>query len=471
MSEGLIDNKQEFGSYRGMVYAALVFVAVAALPLVIVGRLPFISYLGLITGLMFVGLFITNLKIFIVGYVGLRGLIDIFLEPTKIQIGGFSMQMIGILGAAILLGGLAYIIINGVKIYEVSVVGPMMVFMVATLPTTLIFSLDKIVGFKDWVGTASAVMLFILIATLFADKKSIELLLKALILSAIPPLVVGFYQQFTGTGDIRTEGFNRIYATFTHPNTYAFYLVILLLTCSTLLMEAKKNWLRITYGVLCGAMIVSLIFTYARMPWFSLLIGIGILALIRYRRLLLAGPVILAVVLIFVPSILGRFEEAFGFSEGQGSMFFRVEMWRYLLPKFYSSPIVGNGLGSFSNYAQTSLGYFYLPHNDYVRLLVDTGIIGLISYIASLYGLVRGAIRSYLYIEDEQLRILGLVLAVVVLVYVFGGLTENLFRAGTTQAYFWTLAGMVAAAARIFRVREDQGDAPEQLSFASMQVR
>jgi O-antigen ligase len=442
--------------YRQWVLALLMALAALLLVPLATGTITITMFTGLIFGLVFIGFFMTDLRLFILVYVALRALLEFFLEPTRIPIGGYSIQLIGVLGVVILLGGFVYIVINQVRIMEISVVGPMIIFLVATLPTTLMFSLDKAVGFKDWVGTASAVILFILIASIFTTRKNIRLLLVALVLSSIPPLIVGFYQLFTGTGNLKTEGFNRIQATFSHPNSYAVYLMMLLLLCIPLLLEAKKDWLRLGLGAICVAMFASLIFTYARAPWLDMFAGLAILSFVRYRKLLLLAPVGVVVLLVFVPSILERFQEASGFSEGQGSLFFRVEMWRYLLPRFYSNPIVGNGLGSFSVFAEQGLGYFYLPHNDYVRILVDTGVVGLFSYLAALYGLARGSLRAYLTQTDELFKLLALVMMAVIATYLLGGLTENLFRAGTTQAYFWTLAGLVAASARIVTMEREK---------------
>lgn len=455
---------------RTLVYSLFVIAAVVSLGLVAAGQLSFLTWLGLFFGLTFLGLFVTHLRTFILVYIATRGLLEAFLEPTRIFVGGFSIQMIGVLGAIIFFGGFIYIVINRVKVYEVSVVGPMLIFLTLALPTTLLLSPDKVVGFKDWIGTASAVVLFILIASLFSRKKEILLLLSVVILSSVPPLVVGFYQAFTGSGNLNTAGFNRIYGTFSHPNSYAIYLGMLLLLCIPMFMDSRIYWKKGIYAILCGAIVMSLILTYARAPWLAFLVSLGILAVVRYRRLLVFVPLVVILLLIFVPSILARFEEAMGFSQGQGSLFFRVEMWRYLLPKFTASPISGNGLGSFAFYAETGMGRYYLPHNDYMRLLVDTGIIGLASYLAALVGLAKGAIRSYLLLKDEQLRVLALVFVTVLVAYFLGSITENLFRAGTTQTYFWTLAGIVAAAARTVTLRQEGSTLKGQLSLASMEV-
>lgn len=458
------------GSYQGMVYMFLVILGLLALVPLLSGGLTVTSYFGLLFGLAFVGLFVTNLRIFIIVYVAARGLMEFFLEPTRIPIGGSSVQMIGLLGAAILFGGVVYIVMNDIRIYEISVVGPMIIFLAVSLPATILLSPDKVVGIKDWVGTASTVVLFILIAALFDNRKYISILIGSLMLSVVPAVIVGFYQLSTGTGNLETEGFNRIYSTFSHPNTFAGYLVMLLLLCIPLMIEEKRSLLRIGYLALIISMLLSLVFTYARAPWFQLVIGLTIIAAVRYRKMLLLLPVLMFALLIFIPSIIERFYEAFGFSQGQGSLYFRYKMTRYLLPNFLDSAFVGNGLGSFSFFAQEGLGYFYLPHNDYVRLLIDTGIVGLLSFATAFYGLARGSVRSYNFMNDERSKVLALVLFSIVVVFTIGAFTENIFRAGTTQTYLWTIAGLVAASVRTAELVPQREARDNQMRLVGMEA-
>ena len=471
MGESVTGPKISSMAYIKPVVLLIVFVALAALIPLALGLLHPATYFGLMLGLILAGLFVIDIRIFILVYIAVRGLMEAFLGPTRISVGGLSMQMLGVLGAAILFGGFIYIIVNKVKIWEVSVVGPMLIFLFATLPVTLTMSEDKMSGFKDWVGTASTIVLFILIAELFANKRYLKMLLAALVTSTIPPLAMGFYQFVTDTGNHDTPGFNRIFAAFPHPNAYATYLMMILLLCIPLLIETRVRWQRIVYVLLCGAMLFSLIYTYARAAWVDVVAGLLVVGSFRYRKMLLLVPAGIIILLLLVPSILERFQEALGFSQGQGSMFFRVEMWRYLLSKFYASPIVGNGLGSYGVYAEEGLGYYYMPHNDYVHLLVDSGVIGLGCYLAAIFGVFRGAVRSYFKFEDTQLKILALAMIAVVISYLLGSITDNLFRAGATQTYFWAMAGLVAAATRMTNTQEqEQLETAGQYKLASVET-
>ncbi|MHB8168797.1 MAG: O-antigen ligase family protein [Thermoleophilia bacterium] len=445
----MITEVSQPATQRTVVYGLLATLALIGLLLGAYGRLRLIPFIGFEFSLVFLGVFLSNLRMFILVYFTLRTLLEYFTEPTRVAIGNSSIQLVGTMGAVILVGGIMYIIINDVKIREMSVVGPMLMFLGLTLPFLLLLSPDKMIGLKDWIGIASGFFMFVLVIATFRTRRDLLLLLRVIVLSAIVPLAYGFYQLATGTGNLETAGFNRIDATFVHPNPYGFYLAVMLLLCIPLLLESKQTRERAFYGALVTLMTVSIIFTYARAAWLSLLAGLVVLAAVRYRKLFILMPVVLGLLLFFVPSIFDRFQELMGFSQGQGSMYSRVTIWRYLLPYFYQSPVVGAGLGGFSDYMQEGLGYVYMPHNDYLRVLIDTGVVGIVSYLAIWLGLARGAIRAYLRLHDEIFRVVGLAVLAIVGAYLVMTITDNMFRFALIQSYIWCLAGIVAAAARI----------------------
>jgi O-antigen ligase len=50
----------------------------------------------------------------------------------------------------------------------------------------------------------------------------------------------------------------------------------------------------------------------------------------------------------------------------------RLVLYNLAIDSFKSSPIIGNGIGSFSNI----IGVYYYPHNIIIELLNDFGFIG-----------------------------------------------------------------------------------------------
>jgi O-antigen ligase len=59
----------------------------------------------------------------------------------------------------------------------------------------------------------------------------------------------------------------------------------------------------------------------------------------------------------------------------------RVKIWGLLLDKSQDSLVFGHGLGRSEDLIEGYFGTIAQPHNDYLRVLYDTGIIGLVALI------------------------------------------------------------------------------------------
>lgn len=76
----------------------------------------------------------------------------------------------------------------------------------------------------------------------------------------------------------------------------------------------------------------------------------------------------------------------------------RFAMWEHLQSRFYTNKqIQGSGTGSVQNYMYTHriLGGLKVPHNDYVQMLCDNGIIAVIIYILAGLTLIFHALSIY----------------------------------------------------------------------------
>ena len=75
----------------------------------------------------------------------------------------------------------------------------------------------------------------------------------------------------------------------------------------------------------------------------------------------------------------------------------RFDMWKYLMDTFFwPRPLFGSGLGA-SQLFLTSYPYLFgvnHPHSDYVRLLSDTGLIGLTLYLLIIATIMMYAIKT-----------------------------------------------------------------------------
>lgn len=60
----------------------------------------------------------------------------------------------------------------------------------------------------------------------------------------------------------------------------------------------------------------------------------------------------------------------------------RTEMWKATEESFLASPWIGNGIGSATHLIQTRFPGLGHPHNDYLRILHDLGILGMVLWLA-----------------------------------------------------------------------------------------
>ena len=105
----------------------------------------------------------------------------------------------------------------------------------------------------------------------------------------------------------------------------------------------------------------------------------------------IALSVIGAAVLLAAPRVITRVTDLVNPREGgnQGnSLLGRLSIWSSELEQFGHKPFLGHGWG------YTLASQDKASHNDYLRLMVEGGVLGLLSIVAVMYSLVRAAWRA-----------------------------------------------------------------------------
>jgi O-antigen ligase len=315
---------------------------------------------------------------------------------------------------------------------------------------TLLLTPGGLGGISDWIRLVSIFVIYILVLNLFNTEEKINKLLQAILISVIVPSAVGFYQFLTGTGNQSVYGFNRIFATFVHPNPYAFYLTMLLPMGIVLFFKDGSSSRKIILGILCATMGISLILTYTRAAWVAVFLAILFLGIFRYRKLLLISVPLFFLLIKFNPGLAHRFGEAFEFSsyyDPQNSFLWRIKFWSQTIPLIFSRPILGHGLSSLASYFREE------AHNDYLRVAFETGLIGVGAYLWILLSLLRRAIYVYKRIGMQYFKSLTLAFISIFIAYITIMLSDNLMRSLVVQWYFWIFAGIACS---LYKVDTDR---------------
>jgi O-antigen ligase len=122
------------------------------------------------------------------------------------------------------------------------------------------------------------------------------------------------------------------------------------------------------------------------------------------------------------------------------------------LQLFSESPITGKGIGSFFISAQILESPLNIPHNFYVYVLAELGIIGLVLVIfwyfqiaQSFYDFFRQSTN-----ESEKIIAVGIVSGLLVL------LIQSFFRTFMfTDPLFWGFLGISSAFLRVYSTKKD----------------
>lgn len=354
---------------------------------------------------------------------------------------------------------------------------PYLVFLTVPL-ITLLWSptpLESVRGIFRFVGYYA---LMWLIVDTISSKAQLRRMVLVIILSTLIPIFSGFYQAFTGSGQFiwAGAGFNRIYGFAGGPFTLAFYLVMVIPLVLIFFLDqrttdqvaaggSEDGWRfnRLGLGLLLGLIAVTLVLTFIRGAWISLVLALILLGVLRgslrFRQLLFTIPAAAAIVLLTFTPALDRLQQA---ADPTSTLFGRLAVWRLALDWFLASPLnvlAGVGMKAFEYYyillaGPTSAGLYWRresfligsrPHNEVLGFLLDVGVVGTVALLAAMFILVRLALGIYRGAKDRELRLVALAFLIGFAGLALGAMADNVFSQPSVAVYFWIMAGLIMA--------------------------
>lgn len=299
---------------------------------------------------------------------------------------------------------------------------------------------------QEWVPMLAAPVTYALAAGLFKTSSGIFRVPKVIAASFLLPAVMGYSQLLMGTGVFAQEGIVRIYGTFALPNPFGLYLV--LMTAVFLPLAFFRSRMGVISRMIVLAVGPLLLATYARFAWVGSVIVFVCIGIMRHRILLLVIPLIGLIALS--PAVQMRLENPFG-----GSFADRVSIWRGIYQEglaeatrdgTMASSIVsilgGLGPGAAALLAARFRRGITLAHNDYIRILIDHGVVGLLFYVLLAIIMIRLGYQAYRASRDRPTGAIALSFLALAIAYPIMSITSNLVANTVNQLYFWALAGL-----------------------------
>ena len=339
---------------------------------------------------------------------------------------------------------------------------------------TLFIAPEFVTGLKAYLVLVSYAAIFALAITLIQSEEDYGRWMRAIFFSSIIPVAYGFVDAARG-GFVSSEGF-RISSTFSHPNIFAFYLV-LMISLSFYFFKAKASYIpvfiRRTLPIYILIMLALLIMTKTRSAWASCFAFFTLYAII-YERKYLILIVLLPVIGFMIPEVRDRFADLAQGNQVVNYSKLNSYAWRKLIwqqginwmePKHY---LFGYGLESFEYYTADFFtmpgamlsGEHHAAHSVYVQLFFETGGLGLGAFVWIYFKLGKMLLPFY---KANKLMIFTTI--TFLLEFALNAYSDNMLSYLSFNWYLWFVLGASLAAGHLKKQQVDSPTLPASLKL------
>lgn len=310
--------------------------------------------------------------------------LDRIIEASLIGFAAFALFSISLTQICFAAGGLAWLTKVGLTRSWGQVQRPLgRVFLIFVLACVLsvVTAVDVSLSYKPLKKLLQIIIFFWVINTL-QDQKSQETIFKILIASACLASLYGFYQA-VAQGEVsllhRVEGSMSVYMTFAG----VLMLTALMAASRFLFHSPREAWVGCAGALLAACLLLTL----ARQAWLGLLTGLFFLIFVRQKKLLIALPLVLGLMVFASPKPVQ--DRILSMANLQDHTFrTRVKLWQGGWEIFKDYPLTGCGFKCidtvrilYPTHTNILLKHGGL-HNNFIQLAVDTGIVGLSAWLA-----------------------------------------------------------------------------------------
>jgi O-antigen ligase len=267
--------------------------------------------------------------------------------------------------------------------------------------------------------------------------------------AAVIPVCVALLGPLFGVDRFEVkDGIERAMATFTQSNPLGHFLVIVLLVLAAFVL-ARSGRVRLAAGAAMVPVGAALVLTYTRLAWIAVVIGVVVMLWAAgYRRLLPAIALVLAAAVVLSPDVGRRIDQlttpnaaVAGSESGFG---WRLGHWSDVIDLADRNPVTGIG----PDVVVVRVANGQPPHNDLLRALVETGILGLAAYTAVLVALVGVAAGAWRRARGTRAATVAQGFVGVVTAFVITSVAANLLG---QVVLLWYVLALAAAAAWVGR--------------------
>lgn len=450
--------------------AALVYIVLAGAA---IGYFGLIGFIAAVAGALGI---VACIAIFRQPVVGVL-LIAFFLPFERIgsvEVGSFTLRISQVLVAATLLAYLVRLLRRAQTFRPFPILVPLLLFFTANLLSfTQAVNLPRaltVFGFTVFTATVA-----FLVSQFIRSERDLHRLVTILFITATLVSIFGLFQfvgdliglptSITGLRDLYTKevfGFPRVQSTMLEPLYFGNFLLLPIAFALAFLFSKRSPFSWYALVPLLGMFVVNLVLTLSRGAYLAAIVTTVIILGLSVRRLF--SPIRIAAILIILVGVyvgvtrvfnltgdvdfyLGRFAtQASDFFSG-ASFADRADTFAAAWQSIKDHPIFGIGTGNFGPSVSdqalvTPEKGWLIVNNEYLEVLAETGILGLLTFLGVLFVLVMRSIRGFLAKADPLLK--------TYLIATFAAFVGILVQYGTFSILYimhiWFAIGLLIAA-------------------------
>ncbi len=247
----------------------------------------------------------------------------------------------------------------------------------------------------------------------------------------------------------------RVYASFYNPNNFAEILCLLIPGCFAAFMTSQRmtKAAKAFMGLSFVFPLLALVLTYSRSAWISF--ALTVCASIGLLNLALI-PVALVLVIVAIPflpySVKNRIMSLF--SGTDSSVGYRIYIWQGCYGTMANEPLGGFGLGpdhfflAYSRFMNENAMKAPHSHNLFLEIWMETGAVGILSYLAFFITTMKGALVHALR-KGSRYRYFSIALFSAMFGLIFMSMVEYIWFYPRTMLCFFLVLGMIWALLRL----------------------
>lgn len=333
--------------------------------------------------------------------------------------------------------GIAFFSKKAETLNQISSLRYPMLFFCLSLIASLIFSFDKLNSLEQSYKYLTAILLFLITASLSdEDKMSI---IRAITFASFIISILAIYQYFFGFQHVLdylakeriSEPFaldyiatKRVFYPFVTPNLLGGYLAM---TMPLVLIHNERRWMILP-------LFFALTLTKSLGAFFSLFAGVCVYVYLRKglskNRLLALGTLILAAVFIFIL----RQTAAKTYTLPDFSLIKRLSYWQETIKIIRAHPLMGVGIGNYN------LALTRYAHNSFLQFWAEAGIFALASFLWLIYKILKNGLKN-IGTRDYKTRDIALITAAII--FLAHNLVDFSFFLPETALTWWVILGLI----------------------------